>query len=190
MMTSRTSQTSRTSRTSPKLTSIFYDNLCQYARSSVKAAEYYLNVPGDRTCKKNRMKGSSVKPYRRSCYIDTDSKLRNSRLTNKRFIHQLQTRPIRGAFKGAGSGSLCHKDIESKLIMGEDTRGQVLKSRDVLAGVTIDRFHILPNYGNPQRVKHIIEPWVRGGDNTRDHIRQINYTSKLKNKRTSKIVNQ
>ena len=83
-----------------------------------------------------------------------------------------------------------NKKLETELMSGLDTRSRTRRSCDVLSGVTIDRFQCLPEYGNPQRVQHVMEPWIRGGDNTRDYVRRINYESKLKNRKVSKIANQ
>jgi len=91
---------------------------------------------------------------------------------------------------GAGQASLGNKDIESELYHGLDTRGGPRKACDVLSGVSIDRFECLPEYGNPQRVQHVVEPWIRGGDNTRDHVRRVNYERRLKNSKNSKVINK
>lgn len=129
-----------------------------------------------------------MKQYRSGKHVDTDSKLRYATLTNAKYIHQSEARP-RGHYKGPGQPSASNKNLESELLMGVDTRG-IGRACDVLSGVTIDRFHYLPEHGNPQRVEHVMSPWIRGGDNTRDHVRRINYDAKMRNKETSKVVNK
>lgn len=128
------------------------------------------------------------KQYRSGKHVDTDSKLRYATMTDPKYIHQLNPRPA-GHYKGAGQPSASNKVLESELIMGVETRG-IGRACDVLSGVTIDRFHYLPEHGNPQRVQHVVPTWIRGGDNTRDHVRRINYDAKMRNKETSKIVNK
>ena len=59
--------------------------------------------------------------------------------------------------------------------------------------------NLLPCYGNPQRVEHIVEPpvriggWIRGGEPTRDIVRKINYNKhipKLKNNQLLHKINK
>ena len=130
------------------------------------------------------------KQYYNGCNVDRDTETRNIPATNLRNIHQLYTRPYLGAYKGAGMNTSNNKNLETEILSGWDSRGMTRRSCDVLSGVTIDRFHCLPEYGNPQRVQHVIESWIRGGDNTRDYVRRINYEAKIKNKKTTKIANQ
>ena len=129
------------------------------------------------------------KQYFNGCNVNRDSQTRNVPATNLKYIHQLYTRPYLGAYKGAGMNTSVNKELETKLVTGHDTRGKTRRSCDGLSGVSIDRFHCLPEYGNPQRVQHIVEPWIRGGDNTRDYVRKLNYEAKMKNKKVSKFVN-
>jgi len=130
------------------------------------------------------------KVYRNGCKVDHESELTFSQLTDPRLIHQLFSRPYLGAYMGAGQNTANYKNTESELIHGLDTRGGPRKACDVLAGVSIDRFECLPEYGNPQRVQHVVEPWIRGGDNTRDHVRRVNYALRLKNAKNNTVINR
>ena len=143
---------------------------------------YHVQTPGFRWCESQKSYSMMMsepaheyKQYRNGCVIDKDSQLRYNNLTNLKYINQLYTRPYLGNFMGAGQRSEGLKDIESELIMGLDTRGIPRTACDVLSEVSINRFESLPEYGNPQKSEHIIEPWVRGGDATRDYIRRVNY---------------
>jgi hypothetical protein len=130
------------------------------------------------------------KQYRNACFVDKDSDLRFAALTDKRYIHQLYTRPYHGSYMGAGQNTANHKPLETQLLQGIDTRGYVRKACDVSAGVSIDRFECLPEFGNPQRVQHVVEPWVRGGDHTRDYVRRINYEKQCMNRKNNKLINK
>jgi hypothetical protein len=123
------------------------------------------------------------KQYRNGCNISVDSELRYAPLTDPNLINQLWARPYRGCFMGAGQRALNENELETELLTGIDTRGSVRTACDVLADVNIDRFEQLHEYGNPQRVKHIIPTWTWGGEDTRDYVRQINYNKHCKNKK-------
>lgn len=168
-----------------------------YDQESMEPCKYQISAPGFRWCERQSTYAKKMcepihqqKQYRSACYVDKDTELRKAKLTDERYIHQLWTRPYLGAYMGAGQSSLGNKDTESELIMGLDTRGGPRRACDVLSGVSIDRFECLPEYGNPQRVQHIVEPWIRGGDNTRDYVRRVNYEAKMRNKKTSEIANK
>ena len=157
---------------------------------------YRVQTPGYRWCESSNNysmlmsePAHQYKQYRNGCTIDKDSNLRYSSLTDKRYIHQLFTRPYLGSFQGAGQRSLDNKNLESELIYGLDTRGVPRKACDVTAGVSIDRFWCLPDYGNPQRVQHVVEPWIRGGDHTRDYVRRVNYEKQCLNRKNNELIN-
>lgn len=180
-------------------TRLRYDSCARkiYDNQSKGTGQYLTGTPGWRPCETSSEYANHLcepmhyqKVYRSSCKVNQESKLLHAPLSDPRLIHQIYTRPYLGAYKGAGQNALGHKDIESKLIHGIDTRGGPRKAGDVLAGVSIDRFECLPEYGNPQRVQHVIEPWIRGGDNTRDYVRRINYEQRLKNSKNNKIINR
>ena len=122
------------------------------------------------------------KPYENACVVDEGSRLRNSNLTNKRYINQLATRPFTGhAAKMPGRNNVSiNPDLDSSLRTGIATT--TFKPVETTSGFSIDRFYTLPEYGNPQRVEHVIESWVRGGEHTRDVIRRQDYATRLKSK--------
>lgn len=116
------------------------------------------------------------------CNIDDDSKLRNARnLTNTRCINQLFERPYASIpFMGRGEGNICQ---ENKLLSGEDTYQN--RPCNNLAGITIDRF--IPQVPcikeNIQNSKNIIfednySDWIRGGQPSRQVIRDKDYLKK------------
>ena len=128
------------------------------------------------------------KDYRNACSVDADSHLRYSDLTNMRYINQLSTRPYVGnPAMQAGNRSLCNKDLETQLLTGYTAT--TFKSTEPTSGVTIDRFECLPEFGNPQRVQHTVEPWVRGGDQTRDYVRRVDWERYCMNKGNNKAIN-
>jgi len=128
------------------------------------------------------------KPYRSACRVDVESELRYSELTNMNQLYPLYTSPyLTVPFMGAGQNSLYHKEIESQLLQGINAHS--FKACSPTSGVTINRFDCLPDYGNPQKVEHIIEPWVRGGEPTSDYIRRSSYALKCSSEITNSIVN-
>jgi hypothetical protein len=169
----------------------------QYDKESASPVNFITDKTGFRWCESNKAysKLSEAithypKVYRNGCKVDNESTLFHTPLTNMRYKHQLLHRPYLGAYMGAGQSTSSHKDTESELIYGLDTRGGTRRACDVLSGVTIDRFECLPEYGNPQRVKHIVPTaWIRGGDNTRDYVRRVNYEAKMLNKKNNQIIN-
>jgi hypothetical protein len=124
------------------------------------------------------------KVYTNGCVVNKESELRMSQLTNPRLLHPLQTRPYLGSYMGAGQGSLGHKELETQLQCGLVTHSY----KACTPKESVDRFETLPEFGNPQRVQHIVEPWTRGGDNTRDYVRRINYEAKLLNRKNNRVL--
>jgi len=129
------------------------------------------------------------KTYRNSCRIDTDSVLRYPALTNMGEIYQLFA-PVypTAPYIGAGQNNLQLKELESQIQQGQYS--PTFKSCEVTSGVNIDRFDCLPEFGNPQRVQHVIEPWVRAGENTRDYVRRVNYEKHCLNRQNNQLINR
>jgi hypothetical protein len=180
-------------------TRLKYDSCARrtYDEQSKGSGRYMTGEPGWRWCESLGEYSRNMceplhyqKVYRNGCTVNQESELIHAPLSDPRLIHQIYTRPYLGAYMGAGQRALGHKDIESELFHGLDTRGGPLKACDALSGVSIDRFECLPEYGNPQRVQHVVEPWIRGGDNTRDYVRRINYEQKLKNAKNNKAIHR
>jgi hypothetical protein len=180
-------------------TRLHYDPCARaaYDRQSIAPGTYQIGTPGYRWCESPSEYATNMtelahqqKQYRNACNVNQESELQFSTLTNLRTINQLFTRPYLGAFMGAGQRSICNKGLETELLTGLDTRGGPRRACDVLSEVQIDRFQCLPEYGNPQRVQHIIEPWIRGGDNTRDYVRRINYEAKCRNAKLNNELNK
>lgn len=108
------------------------------------------------------------------CNVNYDSDLRYSPLTNLKNVQQLSTRPYKSqGYRGAGANSLHMKDLESALIQGNTMT--TYKGCENSNEVYIDRFQYLPEYGNPQRIQHTIEPWTRGGILSRELVRRLSY---------------
>ena len=158
-----------------------------YDKQSINAGKYKYEAPGYYWCETQKKyishltePGHFQKQYRSGCHVEVDNELRFAPLTDPNLIHQLWARPYRGCFMGAGQRALDKNVLETELLTGNDTRGGPRKACDVLSGVNIDRFEYLPEYGNPQRVKHVIPTWTWGGTDTRDYVRQINYNKNCK----------
>lgn len=176
------------------LTRLSYDPCARAAhdKQSTGAGTYQTQAPGFRWCETLDEYALNMtepmhyqKVYNNGCTVDYDSELRLAPLTNPRLLHPLRARPYAGSFMGAGQRSLGHKDLETELLCGEVTHGyKSCNSKD-----SVNRFECLPEFGNPQRVQHIVEPWIRGGDNTRDYVRRINYEAKCLNKKNNKMLN-
>lgn len=165
-----------------------------YDMQSAAPGDYITETPGYYWCppewnytEKIVSPGHFPKEYRNACSADTETKLTHSVSTNPKLRHQVFARPYLGNFMGAGMPSLDKKELESDLIYGLDTRGGPRKACDVLSGVNIDRFEYLPEYGNPQRVVHVIPQWVWGGVNTRDYVRKVEYDEKCMNVKQKKL---
>tara|TARA_B100000401_G_C52812998_1_gene724935 strand:- start:656 stop:1276 length:621 start_codon:yes stop_codon:yes gene_type:complete len=118
----------------------------------------------------------------KGCAVDNDSLLRNSRnLTNMKEINQLFTRfELTTPYMGRGSNDGC---VESILRPGECTVQQ--KSCNNLSGVTIDRFTpqlscVRENIQNPNNIiqENNDDGWVRGGQPSRQIIRNKDYLTK------------
>jgi len=136
------------------------------------------------------------KVYRNSYnYVDDESDLIYAELSNLRELNQLFTRPYAGFFSGPGQPSLDNKELESALQQGLLTNLRQ-KPCEVTRGTSFYRYQCLPEFGNPQRVQHIIPPpvevggWIRGGDNTRDYVRRVDYQKRCLNKVNNNIVNK
>jgi hypothetical protein len=106
------------------------------------------------------------------CNTDRDSQLRYAPLTNMSNIQQLHTRPYRGAFRGAGTRTTDQLDVESNLMQGQFR--PTLKSCEPTSGVYIDRWEYLPAAISPTKIEHSVEPWTRGGINSRNTVKEIN----------------
>lgn len=139
---------------------------------------------------------SHQKPYYNIAYVDRDTELTHTPLTNLRTIHQLYTRPYVANYKGPGRHSICPKkmDVESRLWQGEFDPNISSCVRTSGLDITSYGMNYLPCAGNPQRVDRVVEPnpatggWIRGGENTRDLIRQIDQRRNCLNKENSMIL--
>ena len=134
--------------------------------------------------------GHFYKPYRNACQIDTESVLRNAELTNKGEIYNLYTQPYAGVYMGAGARANTPDlvELESQLIQG--LQATHYKACERTSGISINRFQYLPDYGNPQRVQHIIPVWVNGGEPTRDYVRRVNFEKQCLNRKTNGVINR
>ena len=114
----------------------------------------------------------------RGCLIDNDSALRSDLLTNKNYRNQLPQEYNAGFF-GKGSFDV---DTES-VIQGGNLTSHGDKSCNVLSGVSIGNYFtpMIPRLSKEvQNSIHIIpednaKEWVRGGVNSRDIFKQLDY---------------
>lgn len=107
------------------------------------------------------------------CNIDSDSYLRhNSVQTNPRLLHQLFSRPyLTVPYMARGTGE---PDLESFLRTGYQTSER--PSCNTLAEISIQPERMVyPMYCCNQEVEHIVPEWVRGGVDTRNDIRRVQY---------------
>jgi hypothetical protein len=130
-----------------------------------------------------------------SAYIDDSSDLIYGELSSQREINQLFARPYKGFFSGAGTRSLGQKDLESALQQGLLTNLRQ-KPCQVTRGTSFYRYIPLADFGNPQRVEHIIMAppelggTIRGGDSTRDFVRRVDYDRRCKSRENGFYVNK
>ena len=110
-----------------------------------------------------------------NCGVDNDSDLRFSKMTQLKCRNQLRTRVYHAVpYRGRGSTVPV---VESKLITGEDTSAP--KSCNTLADIYIDRFTpMLPCVEQIQKPNHIVYEWTRGGDPSRQLVRNREYLEK------------
>lgn len=118
------------------------------------------------------------------CNIDKDSNLRNSRnLTNERCINQLFERPYKTVpYMGSGGGDTCK---ENQLLPGQLTNyGKMCNN---LSDTETNRWipqipYIKNNIQNPNNLiqENSDKKWVRGGNPTRQIIKNIDYYKKCK----------
>ena len=109
--------------------------------------------------------------FTNACTVDNDTKLRNNQImTHGKCKNQLNTRLFKAGPDLSQGGF--HSVVESRLTQGEST-GQK-KSCEVTSGKGFDVFTpMIPCLKDSiQDVNHIVQPWVRGGEHTRDHIKQ------------------
>lgn len=119
----------------------------------------------------------------RGLLIDNESGLLNGKNGNILTSHKkktgknLPTRLFPGVpFMGAGQSTLKNPDLKSELLSGEQTSSS--RSCGSFAGVNINRFiPLLPCLEETvQNVSHIVPThWVRGGESTRNIVRNIDY---------------
>ena len=127
------------------------------------------------------------KVYRNTtCHVSEENTLIYPKLNNFRDIQQLPNSYQIG-YQGPGTPSLENKELESAMQQGVITN---IKQRmfNPRSEEHASRFHYLPECGHPQRVSHIVPPpvnlggWIRGGDSTRDHVRQVDGHKRFTNK--------
>lgn len=162
---------------------------------SQQPGAYFLNTPGYRPCESSKQYAGMMtepahyyKQYRSACRVDSETDITRSPLSNPRTINQLYKRPYLGSYMGAGAPSIGLKDTESKLRYGEYL--PCFKSCEPTSGSTVNRMFHLPEWGNPQRVQHVVEPWTRGGEPTRDYVRRVNYEMQCNNARNNREINR
>ncbi|MDA7573952.1 hypothetical protein N8751_01595 [bacterium] len=188
-----------------QLTRLREDNcyLDVHNESSSAPGEYSVSNHNDCVCEAINTKELSLQQpstfYRdgygwtsnNGCNVDNDSKLRNARnLTNEGEINQLFTRPyLTTPYMGRGAGNVCD---ESNLRSAEDTYQN--RQCNTLSGIYIDRF--VPQLAcikdNIQNPRHLIpednhESWVRGGQPSRQIIRNKDYLKKCGYKFDGKV---
>jgi hypothetical protein len=174
-----------------------------FDKTTEKPGDYTISNHNDCECEAENTKDLSLQQpstfYRdgygwtsnNGCNIDNDSKLRNARnLTNLNEINQLYARPYMTVpYMGRGIGNICD---ESNLRSSETTTHN--KPCNNLAGIYIDRF--IPQLNcikaTVQNPKHLIpedsdETWVRGGQPSRQIIRNKNYLKKCGYKFDGKV---
>ena len=116
--------------------------------------------------------------------IKDSTDLRHGHATNKRYINQVSHRShIAHATQSAGiinNGSI-NPDLSSDMRYGKATT--TFKPVERTFWSPICRFDILPEFGNPQRLEHVMQPWGGvTGEATRVTIRRMDHESRMKSK--------
>ena len=105
------------------------------------------------------------------CYIDNDSEVRQFRLTSDKKRDNLNTRMYRGG-PNLSRGN-ANPEVESKLVQGDMS---IYDCPNRSLDVFIPMLPCLRK--SIQDPKNIIESWQRGGDSTRDTLKQEDFLSK------------
>lgn len=108
------------------------------------------------------------------CHVDHDSEMRNnSRITNFKGKDQLCPR-WNHAVPDLGRGGLI-PNVESRLKYNEDTSH--IRECDIIQEKAFDRFTPMMNelVCSVQDPAHIIMPFARGGEMTRDYVQEDSY---------------
>ena len=103
--------------------------------------------------------------------VDVDSTLRNGKKWTPRGVQQLAVRTYH-AVPDLSGGSVRDTDAENKLVLGDQTFDRSM----ALSGVHIEQQYqpMMPILQSEvQDATHIVEPWTRGGDNTREASRSL-----------------
>lgn len=130
--------------------------------------------------------------------VNVDTDLIHPPLTNLNSKHQLFTRPYVGCYKGPGNHSIDPNDIDIESFMYQGFSSMQKKPCEKTSGMDLTNYYLnlLPCYGNPQRVEHIVEPpvriggWIRGGEPTRDIVRKINYNKHIQNLKNNQLLHK
>jgi hypothetical protein len=170
---------------------INYESRLKRDHSAITIDEDQSQQPGDyklkthyqecRTPKQHVNSVTEVKHFIKQypnniCHANVESDLWQSELTNKRYINQLYHRPYVGSYMGAGANNSEFKNIESKLLQKNLTNPRMKSCEEHrTASVHEHTWDFLPEYGNPQRVEHIIHPIPRGGYITRNDVHRYDY---------------
>lgn len=111
--------------------------------------------------------------FTNGCRIDNDSELRQLVLTSDKTKTQLFSRVFQGV-PNLGRGNQ-NVDIENQLIQGDNTYNDF-----ECHGQSLDVFQpmITCLQKEIQDPKHIIPEWVRGGESTRDTLKQTEFLEK------------
>lgn len=118
------------------------------------------------------------------CAVKDSTDLRIGHATNKRYINQVSHRsPLAPATQSAGiinNGSI-NPDLSSDMRYGKATT--TFKPVERTFWSPICRFDILPEFGNPQRLEHVMQPWGGvTGEATRVTIRRMDHESRMRSK--------
>jgi len=112
-----------------------------------------------------------------SCHIDDDTKLRNnSKITHGKCKNQLSTRLFTSGPDLSVGGF--EPLLESRITQGENT--SLDKPCESYRGKGFDTMTPMLSClaSEVQNPDHIVPIWVRGGESTRDHVKQKNFLEK------------
>ena len=113
--------------------------------------------------------------YTSGCVVDVDTELRvNPQMTHDKGKMQLCARPFGGGPNLNKGGFI--PNIESRLRDSDDTSD--IKACDIVSEksfIPYSWYHLKPCVASVQNPDHIVEPWTRGGEITRDYVRQNSY---------------
>lgn len=119
------------------------------------------------------------------CDITNKEDIGNPIATNKRYLHHLNTRSSLGpAYQAPGMINNHASNIDTSSYLRNGVATTTYKPLERTLPKFSCRFESLPDYGNPQRVETVMQPWGGvTGQATRNDARKLVYSARTRPER-------